>query len=108
MHNAIEFCIVFFGIDLAQVRKQDADNYHLRMLCCMPSISKSVELKVIKEKKVIKVYKELKMALLKHFGDLHCLQETLRNGEILPTISLGKTTIDKARVATLRKYLCGK
>ena len=72
-------------------RKRDADNCHLRMRCCMPSISESVA-----------------DALLKHFGDLHSLQDALSSGERFPTVSLGKTTVGKARIATLRKYLCGE
>ena len=72
-------------------RKRDADNCHLRMLTCIPSISENVA-----------------EALLKHFGDLPSLQEALSDGERFPTISLGKTTIGKARVTTLRKYLCAE
>ena len=70
-------------------RKRDNDTCHLRMLCCIPSISENVA-----------------DALLKHFGDFSSLQDALSSGERFPTVSLGKTTVGKARVTTLRKYLC--
>jgi ERCC4-type nuclease len=70
-------------------RKRDADNTHLRMLSCIPTISESVA-----------------EALLKHFGDIPSLQEALSSGERFPQISLGKTSVGKARVSTLKKFLC--
>ncbi len=78
------------GIMLSK-RKRDADTCHLRMLCCIPSISENVA-----------------DALLKHFGDFSSLQDALSGGERFPTVSLGKTTVGKARVTTLRRYLCGE
>jgi ERCC4-type nuclease len=72
-------------------RKRDGDerSCQIRMLCCIPSVSEAVAI-----------------ALLEHFGDISSLQQVLSGNAKFPKVSLGKTSIGKARVETLRKYLC--
>ena len=78
------------GLEISK-RKRDGDerNCQIRMLCCIPSVSETVA-----------------TALLDHFGDLSSIQRALSSNDKFPRISLGKTTVGKARVSILRKYLC--
>ena len=73
-------------------RKRDGDERccQIRMLCCIPNVSEGVA-----------------VALLDHFGGICQLQRALSGNSAFPKVSLGKTSIGKARVATLRKHLCG-
>ena len=72
-------------------RKRDADDRtcHIRMLACLPSISEGVA-----------------TALVDHFGSLPALQRALESDAPFPKIFVGKTSIGKARIEKLRKYLC--
>ena len=72
-------------------RKRDGDERccQIRMLCCIPNVSETVA-----------------VALLDHFRGLCQLQRALSDKSDFPKVSLGKTSIGKARVNTLRKYLC--
>ena len=78
------------GLEMSK-RKRDGDerNCQIRMPCCIPS-----------------VYETVATALLDHFGDLSSIQRALSSNDKFPRISLGKTTVGKARVSILRKYLC--
>ena len=72
-------------------RKREGDERccQIRMLCCIPNVSEVVA-----------------VALLDHFGDFCHLQQALSDKSAFPRVSLGKTFIGKARIKTLRKYLC--
>ena len=70
-------------------RHEDADVVFLRILMCVPSVSEAVARK-----------------LADHFGSLAGLQEALRSTNKFPRIQLSeKTTLGKARVAQLSRYL---
>ena len=71
-------------------RKRDGDERccQIRMLCCIPNVSENVA-----------------VALLEHFGDIQSLQQALSSAGAFPKVSLGSTSIGKARIQTLRKYL---
>ena len=69
-------------------RNEDDNVVFLRVLMCVPSISEAVARK-----------------LAEHFDNLTQLQESLRSSKF-PTIQLSeKTTLGKARIAKLAKYL---
>ena len=69
-------------------RNEDDNVVFLRVLTCVPSISEAVARK-----------------LAEHFGNLAQLQEALRSSKF-PTVQLSeKTTLGKARIAKLSKYL---
>ena len=72
-------------------RKRDGDERccQIRMLCCIPNVSETVA-----------------VALLDHFGGFCQVQQALSDNSAFPRVSLGKTFIGKARIKTLRKYLC--
>ncbi len=59
------------------------------MLMCVPSVGEAIARK-----------------LIEHFGSLEKLQAVLRGDDGFPVIQIGpKTTIGKARIAKLAKYL---
>ena len=78
------------GLILSKLKREgDEQCCQIRMLCCIPSVSEAVA-----------------VALLEHFGGLRQLQQALSENAAFPRVSLGRTSIGKARVKTLRKYVC--